>query len=140
MCLSIAVNHPEVVLSQGEHLGFEWMTTHNTSGYRCGYIRVPKGHPWHGQDYDAFACDVHGGLTFAEPDKACEKGGKDDAWWVGFDCAHAGDLQDPDLPAKHRESEMRYRHGGTIKTQVFVEAQCRELCEQAQKASNPLEP
>ncbi len=36
------------------------------------------------------AFDVHGGLTFS---KSGERGYpvKDDGWWFGFDCAHAGD-------------------------------------------------
>lgn len=53
----------------------------------CGYIRVPDGHPWDKMDYDE--CDreyntgVHGGLTYAHRE--------DDGYWIGFDCAHAGD-------------------------------------------------
>lgn len=129
MCLSIKVNHPEVVLSEGEHEGFQFVTVHNTMGYRCGYIRVPKGHPWHGKDYDDISADVHGGLTFAEPDLPCDKPGEDDAYWIGFDCAHYGDAQDPNLPAEHRVN-----HGGIIKTTAYVEAECRKLCEQAARA------
>lgn len=134
MCLSIKVKNPECVLSEGEHLGYEFVTVHNGMGYRCGYVRVPKGHPWHGKDYDDIDADVHGGLTFAEPDVPCAKGGADDAHWVGFDCAHCMDAQDQELPL---EDGMRFfmSMSGEVRTQEYVEDQCRSLCEQAAKAA-----
>lgn len=131
MCLPIKVRHPDVVLSEGEHLGYEWATTHNQSGYRCGYIRVPKGHPWHGKEYDDVPASAHGGLTFSEPDMPCDKGGPEDAYWLGFDCAHHNDAQDPELPASYR---MSLSGEGIIRTQSYVEDQCRSLCEQAAEA------
>lgn len=127
MCLSIAIQRPENVLATGEHLGFEWSVTHNGRGFRCGYVRVPTGHPWHGQDYDRVACDCHGGLTFAEADIPCGKGGEDNAWWVGFDCAHGGDASDPELP----RSVVTSFEWGLVRTQEYVETQCRHICEQA---------
>jgi len=129
MCLSIAINNPDDVLSKGEHVGFEWMTVHNGIGYRCGYVRVPVGHPWHGKHYDDIPVDIHGGLTFAEPDKPCDKDRPDNAWWFGFDCAHLDDANDPSLPCKHPMPSF----GGSIKTQEYVEAECHSLCEQAKK-------
>lgn len=34
-----------------------------------GYIYIPSGHPWHGKHYDdLIGVDVHGGLTYSEPD------------------------------------------------------------------------
>lgn len=137
MCLSIEVDKPECVLAKGEHLGHEWVVVHNLSGYRCGYVRVAKGHPWHGVDYHKIAADVHGGLTFAEPDKPCGKGEADDAYWVGFDCAHYNDLPDPELPEPppERRWPSPWEDTGTIRTQQFVEAECRLLCEQAAAAT-----
>ena len=83
------------------------------SGHLCGYVGVPKGHPFYGKDYSleilvfsetgtgyflpkvgwctseyfSLPFSAHGGLTFAE------KGKDNDFWWFGFDCAHKGDLQ-----------------------------------------------
>ena len=51
MCLSIMINRPDDVLAKGEHLGFEWTVIHNRMGYRCGYVKVPLSHPWHGKSY-----------------------------------------------------------------------------------------
>lgn len=129
MCLSIAVNCPERVLAQGTHRGFEWVVTHNNLGNRCGYVRVPKGHAWHGKDYDEPDVTVHGGLTFAEPDYPCGKGGVDDGYWFGFDCGHHGDAADPLL-----QQEFSYAsrgRGGVVRSQAYVEAQCRALADQA---------
>ena len=117
MCLSIAIDRPENVLSKGEHSDFEWMTVHNGIGYRCGYVRVPVNHPWHGKHYDDLSVDIHGGLTFAEPDKPCDGNRPDNAWWLGFDCAHYDDASDPSLPCDHQMPSF----GGSIKTQTYVE-------------------
>jgi hypothetical protein len=133
MCNPITTARPDVLLSKGVHEGFEWEVVSNGMAYRCGYVRVPAGHPWHGKDYDHVDADVHGGLTFAEPDTDCSKGGEDNAWWLGFDCAHAGDAPDPELPGYR--SQMAFG-GDTIKTTAYVEAQCRSLAEQAKLAAN----
>jgi hypothetical protein len=141
MCLSIAIHRPDDVLSRGVTAGLQWMTVHNGIGYRCGYVRLPAGHPWHGLDDNDANQDAraHGGITFAEPDLDCGKGGADDAWWLGFDCGHSGDAPDPALPRKDGgpgpldflgfNADARLR--GTVRTQAYVEAECRSLCRQA---------
>ncbi len=127
MCNPITTEHPESLLEKGVHAGFEWEVTSNRIGYRCGYVRIPPGHPWHGKDYDDIDADVHGGLTFTHPDEHCGKGGEDDAWWIGFDCAHWNDAPDPDLPGYNPE----FANPGMIRTTAYVAAECRQLAEQA---------
>jgi hypothetical protein len=157
MCLSIIVDSPDRLLSEGEAYGFQWTVVHNTMGYRCGYIRLPENHPWHGCDYDIIDASVHGGLTFSEPDESCDAPGPDSGWWIGFDCAHAGDRPDPALLLLGRgltvDDVLRssavgcgiYEWGaeggyirlneaqsyGEIRTQEYVEEQCKQLCMQA---------
>lgn len=97
MCLSVAVDRPQHVLGSGIHEGFEWMVVQNGCGYRCGYVKVLPGHPWHGKGYDEIDPSCHGGLTFAHADTECGKGGQDNGWWLGFDCAHSQDEPDPGL-------------------------------------------
>lgn len=144
MCLSIAVNCPERVLAQGTHLGHEWVIVHNTIGFRCGYVRVPKDHPWYGKHYDDIDVKVHGGLTFAKKDQECGKGGADDGWWFGFDCAHSGDAVDPSIiKINSPEAEVflamssfkEGTFGNTIKTTAYVKRQCQSLIRQAIKAN-----
>ena len=140
MCLRIAIERPDRVLAKGEHLGFQWIVTHNSQGYRCGYVRVPAGHPWHGKHYhdDGFYVDVHGGCTFAEADVNCDKGGEDNAWWFGFDCAHGFDAPDLSLPVSpewQAVADLRAKFSsfelGEARSQAYVENECRSLCEQA---------
>lgn len=132
MCLSIAINRPKDILAKGEHQGFEWMVIHNGGGYRCGYMRIPAGHPWHGKGYDDLNVEVHGGLTFAEPDVPCDAPGPDTDWWLGFDCAHAFDAPDPELPTNENDCfKWVPRLGDVVRTQDYVEAECKSLCQQA---------
>ena len=129
MCNPVTVIHPDALLEKGTHLGYEWEVTSNRIGYRCGYIRVPHGHPWHGKNYDEVDAEVHGGLTFAAADLNCGKGGADDAWWLGFDCAHFGDAPDPSLPG-NLPGQLRLL-AGTIRTTEYVAGECRRLIDQA---------
>jgi len=143
MCLSIAIDRPDDVLAEGEHLGFQWVVVNNGMGYRCGYARVPLGHPWHGKKYgDLDDVAVHGGVTFTEADVPCDAPGADTDWWIGFDCAHAFDAPDPELARSRSDSgpslsflnnllvdgdSERYE----VRTQAYVENECRSLCQQA---------
>lgn len=138
MCNPVTTRRPDLLLSKGVQAEYEWEVTSNGIGYRCGYVRIPPGHPWHGKGYDDVKPypEVHGGLTFTEPDTHCGKGGADDAWWLGFDCAHAGDAADPSLPTSdgaplHPALARLGRESGEIRTTDYVEEQCRRLAEQA---------
>lgn len=135
MCLSIVVDNPELVLETGTHHGIEWVITQNAYGARCGYARIPLGHPWHGLSIDEQFAEVHGGITFSEPDKPCGKGGPDDAWWIGFDCMHAWDSPDPDL-SNFQETYSRIMNG-TVRSQHYVREECKSLCEQIIWAGPP---
>ena len=136
MCNPVTTRHPEVLLAKGIEGGYEWEVVQNRMAYRCGYVRIPPGHPWHGKGYDDVRAadgdwpDVHGGLTFAEADTDCGKGGEDNAWWLGFDCAHLGDAADPDLPGY----DSRIGIGGfdsVVRTTEYVRAECLGLIRQA---------
>lgn len=71
-----------------------WVLRRGPEGLRhwCGYIAIPPGHPWHGLDYDSVPADVHGGLTYATGDARSDFPHLPGGWWIGFDCAHLGDL------------------------------------------------
>lgn len=130
----VSAARPELLLGRGTHHGYQWEVMANGIGYRCGYVRIPEGHPWHSTGYDDIEAadggfvDVHGGLTYAAPDT------EDGSWWLGFDCAHAGDAPDPLLPGYER----LYRgfddlDFGTVKTTEFVIVECHGLAEQAEE-------
>ena len=135
MCLPMKVMNPSCVLAEGVHAGHEWTVVHNGMGYRCGYVKVDPGHPWHGKGWGDVDVEVHGGVTFAEADMQCEKDGPDNGWWIGFDCAHSCDARDPELAATTDEGkygllrDMRYgTFGGSVKSQRYLERECISLC------------
>jgi hypothetical protein len=64
---------------------------------------------------------VHGGITFT-------KYGTDNSLWIGFDCAHAWDGQDPELPKTY---DMPALEGTIIRDTDYVRAECHRLCDQA---------
>lgn len=102
--------------------------------HRCGYVEVPKGHPYFGAEYDAVSVDVHGGLTYSSAafgaDKDDPRDG--DGWWFGFDCAHAGDGNIEDDPRWPRPDR------GPARSQEYVEQECESLAAQlAAKEATP---
>jgi hypothetical protein len=137
MCLSVALHRPNDLLAKGEHLGHEWNIMHNGTGFRCGYVKVLPGHPWFGRDLDDVDAAVHGCITYSKADKPCDAEGPDNGWWVGFDCAHGQDKPDPSLiPGKSEEYVRAFDWpGAQIRSQEYVEAECRSLCEQAAAAA-----
>jgi hypothetical protein len=83
--------------------GYPCLIVRGGGGALCGYAGVYPGHPYHKVNYDSVDVEVHGGLTFSAPcshsndesQGVChipEPGTSDDVWWLGFDCAHFGDL------------------------------------------------
>ena len=61
-------------------------------GFLCGYVLVPYWHPAFGKDYDDIPIKCHGGLTYASHDLL---GKNYRAWFIGFDCDHADDFENP---------------------------------------------
>lgn len=84
----------------------------------CGYVALPEGHRFHGKDYDNIKAEVHGGLTYAGDHAPRQQ--KDGRWWVGFDCAHAGDW----VPT------MKAHDGDTYKDIDFVVHECEAFASQ----------
>jgi hypothetical protein len=109
-------------------LGCDCTIIRNGLGSLCGYVRVPDGHPWHGKHYDDIDAKVHGGLTFSGKLRADM-----DGWWIGFDCAHSGDL----VPAMSLTFP-----GDTYRTFGYVVGACGDLAGQvidAGKAQQPID-
>lgn len=83
-------------------------------GHLCGYVSLPKEHPWYGMRYGKIEkldnCPtVHGGITYSENKLPCSD--SEDGWWLGFDCAHAGDYV-PYMPSI--ELYESYAHEWTL--------------------------
>lgn len=111
-------------------------------GHLCGYVGVPPSHPFHGKRYNEVPVEVHGGLTYAEKSGrsfCCEKG---DAWWLGFDCAHLGDLVPGIWEMRQpggilHEIHSRYEHckipEDAYRTIAYVKNEIRNMVKQLEK-------
>ena len=107
-------------------------------GHLCGYISIPLDHPWVDKETE-IDCDVHGGCTW----NSVEKDGKR---WVGFDCAHSGDIT-PSMIAtnKKMKEDLMIRHPSLIteyspifresyKNNSFCIKECESLVDQMLEA------
>jgi hypothetical protein len=124
-------------------------------GSLCGYVGVPEGHPWHGQDYDNVDADVHGGLTFAgaggggdEATSICHKPEPDEpdtVYWLGFDCGHGGDLF-PAMQSDYAQAVAMMsaivggtgigrRSSGAYRDLAYVKSELASLARQAARAA-----
>ena len=114
-------------------LGYRAAITRNNMGILCGYIAINVEHPWFGHKRAVLDIEVHGGLTYsgfrvfksifyAEPPNML--------WWLGFDCALAGDViprfvGNPQISPKFNSPFDSYK---TIK---YCKKQCNSLARQA---------
>jgi hypothetical protein len=92
-------------------------------GHLCGYVAVPKGHPAYGRDYNELNVDVHGGLTFGSMGEG--KYHPEGHYWLGFDCAHSGDLS-PFYAEKYGGSSA----SGVYRDMAYVTEQTESLAKQ----------
>ncbi len=132
------MNEPDKKQWLDEATGLPCLAVRNRTNW-CGYVGISKNHPLFEKHYGDIEpyLEVHGGLTFSdhcagnaeEGRYIChlvEAGEDDHVWWLGFDCAHSGDMWDftRDFPSLHYHEWEQYRTLG------YVEGQCRDLAQQ----------
>lgn len=104
--------HHEPNLCMWQHVGRLCLIRRTPHGHLCGYVQAQN------MNYNEPEVDVHGGLTF---------GGEWPEWpgifWLGFDCAHAGDLIPAGIPYKDE----------TYRNLAYVIAQTEGLARQLVK-------
>lgn len=128
-------SEPDKLQWADETTGLPCLIKRNNAGALCGYVGVPENHPWYGLGYSDIEPypDVHGDLTYAdhcqdgpEAQTIChvpEPGEPDNVWWLGFDCAHAGDV----MPAYAERFSFPSFPGDSYKTVDYVRAECASL-------------
>ena len=90
--------------------------------------------------------NVHGGITYAGGGVNSKYPIESDLWWFGFDCAHAGDKKDVDALYKYDFVDENMERvlaidreyfipNEIVRTQEYVEQECRELADQLVKIS-----
>lgn len=89
------------------------------SGHLCGYIVIPQEHQLYKKEYDEieemynYELPSHRGLTFSDF--------MNNEYWIGFDCAHAGDLSP--FSKYHIENPF----GNTYRTIEYVQNRLTEM-------------
>jgi hypothetical protein len=102
----------------------------NSIGYLCGYVFLPENHKFIKLDHES-KWDVHGGITFTEFELDKRVRTPVPGLWIGFDCAHSGDLQSPEYVEEYPERVMGFvRDGGTYKDEFYVRFEIERLVEQ----------
>lgn len=103
-------------------------------GHWCGYVGIPETHRVFGLDYDNVPVEVHGGLTYAGDRCPGEK--PDGLWWVGFDCAHLGDL----VPGVLERDAIGVYPGDEYRDIDFVEREATAVARQLAELATPQQP
>lgn len=118
--------------------GYRCVVVGQSMGHRCGYIGLPKGHPYYGKDYDDIDVEVHGGWTYAGKSEEYPVE-SNNLWWIGFDCAHYMDAKDIELIKSFGNKpeyeyvlqlETRFPTGGEVRTIKYVENELRDTVKQ----------
>jgi len=132
---------PDKVQFEDPDTGLPCLIVRTDMGILCGYVGVPESHPLFGKNYaEIDDVSVHGGLTFSghsRPDDSEDSGichlpdigESDKVWWLGFDCAHAGDL----LPHMHVLAKNLFRsfhRNDQYRDMAFVKSQIEILAAQ----------
>jgi hypothetical protein len=107
------------------HHGVPCLMVRARLGMWCGYAAVEPGHRWYQLDYDSVGADVHGGLTYADFCQAdggpichvAQPGEPERVWWLGFDCAHVGDVV-PSMLRHGRDWADSYRDEAYVRLEV----------------------
>lgn len=100
-----------------------------SSGHLCGYVKISKGKSKpHYDEYNSKGIEVHGGLTFSGELPEME------GYWIGFDCAHSGDL----MPMSQGR-DLWESLGYTYKDMSYVEGELRHLIDQVKELSQTSE-
>lgn len=126
-------DEPDRVQWTDETTGLPCLIVRGPSGALCGYVAVENGHPYYEIDcadwQQPHDLRIHGGVSYSdkcqENGRIChlpEPGKPDDVWWIGFDCAHSGDVS----PAydKQHWSDSYYKSIG------YVKSECESLAAQ----------
>lgn len=98
-------------------------------GHLCGYVKLPRQHPFYDNWNDWIDIDVHGGITYAqftsEDDFIYKFMPETTDYWLGFDCGHSTDIS-PGIDS----TVLREKYGITYKNVEFVKKQLANLASQ----------
>jgi len=97
---------------------YDCMIVRGPLGGLCGYVGIPESNPFFERDYDDVPVHTHGGLTYGSfcSGDICHSNERYKTYWLGFDCAHSGDM----IPSRHmpRFGDEVYRNWAYVKNEV----------------------
>lgn len=100
-------------------------------GYWCGYVKVPKNHPFYSKEGYDIDVSCHHGVTYNEM--------INEDRWIGFDCAHCFDVV-PTITKMMKEKEMSAKYPlyeiASYKTQEYAKQVCRDMADQLNEMLN----
>ncbi len=144
-------SEPDKIQWADEATGLPCLIVRGPHGGLCGYVGLSEDHAYFGKGYDDVPVEVHGGLTFADKCHPGEDESKgichlpgpgepDHVWWLGFDCAHAGDHS----PAYEKyfkscswEADGHYQYRDVAYVKGQVTALARQLASQSTSSAEP---
>jgi hypothetical protein len=80
-------HEPDYFEWRDEATGYPCRIRRNPVGALCGYVGVDSSSQYWQLEYDDVDVTIHGGLTYSSHEE-----GSHEHWFLGFDCAHYGDL------------------------------------------------
>lgn len=115
---------------------------HSETGHWCGYVSLPKTHPWYRKDMEVLPdIELHGGVTYAGEmilhsespllslfSKRLSEW-DEQHWMVGFSCAHAGDFS----PIMARLG-LKQPNSRVYRDLKYVKKECKKLAKQVDAA------
>lgn len=126
------------------HKGYECVVLFTNMGHRCGYVGISANNKFYEKKDKEDILSSHGGITFAGRLELDDERVSESLWWLGFDCAHAGDKPDYEKAIEYFGSDnhimrslqqrmiidKRFPRWRTMRTQEYVERCCKELVEE----------
>ena len=126
--------------SEFDYNGYPCLVLFLSSGYRCGYVGLPKASKFYKTDFDRIPVSCHGCLTYGQ---RTNKGNRNiRAYWIGFDCCHLFDKNDYESAKKYFDSktiqplliveniEKQFNTDSIVRTQEYCEQECRNIVDQ----------
>lgn len=124
---------------QFEYKGFPCVILFMPTGYRCGYVGIPKD-----VKIDTESIECHGGITYNSDHLYHQE--RKDLFWIGFDCAHCFDGYDVEAAKKLFADETDVmeqiallertgyfsvcNEGNSVRTLEYCEEECRKIVNQ----------
>lgn len=131
------VDQPKAVEWRDPATGYKCLILkHDIFGTLMGYVRILRTHPLYnvGKDTSKLSrLDVHGGVTFDR--KVSHKRYMKRGRWIGFDCAHAGDLNPGTtaLMAKYGPNANPFPMPEEYRDAQYVKGEVEKLAAQLKK-------